>query len=91
MSKPAAGQMLFKNEALHLSFCIVGVVGSLLLYGVLQVRGGGGYSHAYCCSSALVKAKAYAGINPSTILLCLAGTHHDHTIRYRPGCRGLQV
>lgn len=42
MSKPsAAGQMLFKNEALHLSFCIVGVVGSLLLYGVLQVRGGG--------------------------------------------------
>lgn len=28
---------VFKNDALHLAFCVVGVVGSLLLYGVLQV------------------------------------------------------
>jgi hypothetical protein len=32
------GAPLFKNDAMHLAFCIVGVVGSLLLYGVLQVR-----------------------------------------------------
>lgn len=45
MSKqPASGAgtaPLFKNDVLHLAFCVVGVVGSLLLYGVLQVRGGG--------------------------------------------------
>lgn len=29
---------IFKNDALHLAFCVVGVVGSLLLYGVLQER-----------------------------------------------------
>jgi hypothetical protein len=32
------GAPLFKSDALHLTFCVVGVVGSLLLYGVLQVR-----------------------------------------------------
>ncbi|KAF6258757.1 UDP galactose transporter-related protein [Scenedesmus sp. NREL 46B-D3] len=32
------GSLLFKNDALHLAFCVVGVVGSLLLYGVLQER-----------------------------------------------------
>lgn len=39
MSKasPAPQLPLFKNEGLHLAFCVVGVVGSLLLYGVLQV------------------------------------------------------
>mgnify|MGYP001809799602 FL=1 len=36
-TKPAAVSPLFKNEALHLAFCVTGVVGSLLLYGVLQV------------------------------------------------------
>lgn len=38
MSKPAPStHPIFKNDALHLAFCVVGVVGSLLLYGVLQV------------------------------------------------------
>eukprot|EP00878_Enallax_costatus_P018347 GHUV01019310.1.p1 GENE.GHUV01019310.1~~GHUV01019310.1.p1 ORF type:complete len:321 (+),score=60.09 GHUV01019310.1:156-1118(+) len=42
MSKPAVtappGNPLFKSDALHLVFCVVGVVGSLLVYGVLQER-----------------------------------------------------
>jgi hypothetical protein len=33
-----SGAPLFKSDALHLAFCVVGVVGSLLLYGVLQVQ-----------------------------------------------------
>eukprot|EP00882_Tetradesmus_deserticola_P018823 GHRQ01020215.1.p1 GENE.GHRQ01020215.1~~GHRQ01020215.1.p1 ORF type:complete len:336 (+),score=116.72 GHRQ01020215.1:205-1212(+) len=33
-----SGAPLFKSDALHLAFCVVGVVGSLLLYGVLQER-----------------------------------------------------
>lgn len=32
------GAPLFGSNILHLAFCVVGVVGSLLLYGVLQVR-----------------------------------------------------
>lgn len=32
----AGASPLFKNDVLHLAFCVVGVVGSLLLYGVLQ-------------------------------------------------------
>jgi len=51
MSKPlhstAAANPIFKNDALHLAFCVVGVVGSLLLYGVLQVC----TSRAGCASS----------------------------------------
>jgi len=45
MSKPAQQAPLFKNEALHLAFCVVGVVGSLLLYGVLQVWHPGWWLH----------------------------------------------
>jgi hypothetical protein len=33
----AGASPLFKNDVLHLAFCVVGVVGSLLLYGGLQV------------------------------------------------------
>lgn len=47
MSKQAvtatAGNPLFKSDAFHLLFCVVGVVGSLLVYGVLQVRPHGLY------------------------------------------------
>eukprot|EP00775_Hariotina_reticulata_P005422 gene5422-5655_t len=39
MSKPVhSTNPIFKNDTLHLAFCVVGVVGSLLLYGVLQER-----------------------------------------------------
>lgn len=95
---------VFKNDALHLAFCVVGVVGSLLLYGVLQV------GMEWCQEVAPTQVSCGVGCSaplpalslhphmlqqlaPSTVLVYASptGTHHDDTIRRGPGCRGLQV
>lgn len=88
MSKPGAVSVakggasaeatpLFKNEAFTLAFCVVGVVGSLLMYGVLQVKRTAGANRLVPPSNAMLKCKH------------CAGTHHDHPLRCWRQSRGV--
>jgi hypothetical protein len=67
-AQQAATQSLFQNDALHLTFCVVGVVGSLLMYGVLQVRLG---EHRRCGWGGFRRVRCLADVRAACLALVL--------------------